>query len=158
MSSFVLLVFRIGLIVLLWLGILLALRALARDTNRVAGTSSGGRLFSRSSAQATAGSSRLREHPRHIVVVQGSTEGSRMDLDETEEIVLGRSPRCTFILDDDFASSQHARLFRRGDDWFIEDLDSRNGTQVGGHRIDQPEKVSAGSEITIGRTTVRLMP
>ena len=71
---------------------------------------------------------------------------------------MGRSPDCTFQLGDDFASARHARLFRRGSDWFVEDLDSRNGTYVGGYRIDQPERVSTGTDIKVGRTTVRLVP
>ena len=45
---------------------------------------------------------------------------------------------------------------RRGSEWVVEDLESRNGTFVNGVRIDQPEVVGADSEIKLGRTTVRL--
>ena len=81
-----------------------------------------------------------------------------MAVSTLEEVVMGRSPDCTFQLGDDFASARHARLFRRGSDWFVEDLDSRNGTFVGGYRIDQPERVGTGTDIKVGRTTVRLVP
>ncbi|WP_151549776.1 MULTISPECIES: FHA domain-containing protein FhaB/FipA [Corynebacterium] len=160
MSAVILLVFRIGLLVLLWLCIFFALRAMRRDTNRLAGTQSSGRFWSkRSPATAPAGAPRKRpQPPAQLVVVDGAMRGSRMDLLGVQEITIGRSQECTFVIQDDFASSRHARLFRRGDDWFVEDLDSRNGTHVGGYRIDQPEKITTESEVTIGRTTVRLMP
>ena len=70
---------------------------------------------------------------------------------------MGRAQDCDFVTGDDFSSGHHARLFRRGSEWFVEDLESRNGTFVGGARIDQPERVGVGSDIKLGRTTVRLM-
>ena len=72
--------------------------------------------------------------------------------------MVGRANTCDFVLGDDFASSQHARLFRRGSQWFIEDLESRNGTYVAGTRIDQPELVGVGTDIKMGRSVVRLVP
>ena len=71
---------------------------------------------------------------------------------------MGRIQKCTFVVGDDFASARHARLFKHGSEWFVEDLDSRNGTFVGGYRIDQPERVNSNSDIKIGRTIVRLEP
>src|SRR5699024_10215107 len=56
-----------------------------------------------------------------------------------------------------YASSRHARLFRRGSQWFVEDLESRNGTFVAGNRIDQPEQVGVNTDIKMGRSTVRLV-
>ena len=81
-----------------------------------------------------------------------------MEITSVGEVVMGRSQDCDFVLGDDFASARHARLFRRGSDWFVEDLDSRNGTFVAGTRIDQPERVDTGTSIRVGRTTVRLVP
>lgn len=163
MSSAILLVFRIGLLALLWLCIFVALRAMGRDTNRLAGTQSSSRILQRfrsssNTAQPATHAPRSKQLPRQLTVVDGTMRGSRMDLQGVQEIIIGRSQDCTFVVQDDYASSRHARFFRHGDDWFVEDLDSRNGTHVGGTRIDQPEKLSTGSDITIGRTTVRLMP
>ena len=79
-----------------------------------------------------------------------------MDISTIDELVLGRSEDCDFVLGDDYASSRHARVFRRGNHWFVEDLDSRNGTHLSGARIDQPERVDVGQDIRVGRTTVRL--
>ena len=81
-----------------------------------------------------------------------------MDVSSLEELTIGRGPDNDFQLGDDFSSARHARLFRRGSEWFVEDLDSRNGTFVQGMRIDQPERVSVGTDIKMGRTIVRLVP
>lgn len=153
MDSLILSIFRIGLLVILWLFILLSLRAMRRDTNAAAGAPP--------SRPASAGSvlKPARSTPaNHITVVEGPYQGSHMEISSLNELVLGRSPECDFVLGDDYSSARHARLFRRGQDWFVEDLDSRNGTFVGGTRIEQPERVSTGTDIRIGRTTVRLAP
>lgn len=81
-----------------------------------------------------------------------------MEVASLEDFTVGRAGDNDFQLGDDFASSRHARLFRRGSEWFVEDLDSRNGTFVNGVRIDQPERVSVGTDMKMGRTIVRLMP
>ncbi|PRQ10442.1 FHA domain-containing protein [Corynebacterium sp. 13CS0277] len=147
----VLLIFRIGLLVLLWLFVLLALRALRRDTQAAASVRD---LRSHGApakpARATKGQA------RRVEVVDGPAQGSYLDLGGLHEVTLGRSSQCTFPLSDDYASARHARLFQRGNDWVVEDLDSRNGTFVDGFRIDQAEVVQPGTDIKIGRTTVRL--
>ncbi len=153
MDSVVLLGLRIGLLALLWVFIFLALGAMRRDVNRAASVSS-------VSAPAAAPRAGARHHERagHITIVEGPLQGSHMELGALEELVLGRATNCDFITGDDYSSAHHSRLFRRGSDWFVEDLESRNGTYVDGMRIDQPEQVGVGSEIKMGRTTVRLMP
>lgn len=152
MDSLILSIFRIGLLAILWIFILVSLRAMRRDTNRAAGAtpprpSAGGVLKQERRAPAN-----------HIMVVEGPYQGSHMEISTLNEMVLGRSPECDFVLGDDYSSARHARLFRRGQEWFVEDLDSRNGTYVGGTRIEQPERVNTGTDIRIGRTTVRLAP
>lgn len=162
MDSLILMSFRIALLVLLWFFVLMALNAMRKDTNAAAGVP-GGRGSRKKGggapAPAAAPPPRKRgEEARQLTIVEGPLQGSHMEVAALDEVVLGRSPDCTFVVGDDYASGRHARLFRRGHDWVVEDLDSRNGTFVGGYRIDQPERVSLGSDIKIGRTTVRLIP
>ena len=149
MDSIVLLSLRIGLLVLLWLFILVALNAMRRDANKAAGVYQ--------APTPVKGSQRRREAPREIAIVEGPLRGSHMELGTLEDCTMGRAQDCDFVTGDDFSSGHHARLFRRGSEWFVEDLESRNGTFVGGARIDQPERVGVGSDIKLGRTTVRLM-
>lgn len=158
---------RIALLVLLWVFILLALAAMRADANSVAGGTRRGRSKRRHGHSGPApapapapGPAPMvrREKARIITVVAGPLQGSHMDISQLESVILGRGQDCDFVLGDDFASSRHARLFRRGSDWFVEDLESRNGTFVGGYRIDQPERVQVGMDIKMGSTTVRLAP
>ena len=71
-------------------------------------------------------------------------------------VLIGRGPECTLVLDDEFASSRHARIFPRAEGWFVEDLGSRNGTIVGGAKVTGAVPVESGSVIRIGRTTLEL--
>lgn len=163
MDSVVLLSFRIALLVLLWFFIFMAMRTMRRDVNAAAGVSPR-RSKEKDAATGTASApppapARKRgAQARALSIVDGPLKGSHMEITTLSELVMGRSPDCTFVLGDDYASGRHARLFRRGNDWFVEDLDSRNGTFIGGNRIDQPERVEVGSDVKLGRTTVRLVP
>lgn len=152
MDSVMVLGARFGLLILLWLFVLVVLGAQRRDLK-------GAELAQRRIAAAPAPAPKARrEKAREVVVVEGPLRGSHMDVSTLEELTLGRANDNDFVLGDDFASSRHARLFRRGSEWFVEDLDSRNGTFVSGYRIDQPERVQVGTDIKVGRTIVRLMP
>lgn len=155
MDSVVLLALRIGLLALLWVFILVALNAMRKDANAAANVSPRGLDAGLGSVKGASASFK-RETARRIVVVEGPLQGSHMELGTLEDFVLGRSPECDFITGDDYCSARHSRLFRRGSEWFVEDLESRNGTFLGGVRIDQPERVGVGQDIKLGRTIVRL--
>ena len=53
-------------------------------------------------------------------------------------ILIGRGNDAAIRLDDDYVSTRHARIAASGDQWFVEDLGSTNGTYVGTARITQP--------------------
>lgn len=159
MDSMLLFALRIALLVVLWLFILLALNVQRRDTKAVAQSAQ-----ARAVVPPTPGDSNLAPAPakrggtpQQITIVEGPLTGSRMDLANLTEITVGRASSCTFVVGDDFASSRHAKLMKRGNEWYVEDLDSRNGTYVNGYRIDQPERVTTASDIKVGRTTIRLV-
>ncbi|MCP1388106.1 FHA domain-containing protein [Corynebacterium sp. TA-R-1] len=149
MDPTVILSARFGLLALLWLFILLVMWVQRKDLVNAAGV-----VRRQAAAQAPV----KRDKARQMTVVEGPLQGSHMEIASVEDVTIGRGPDNDFQLGDDFASSRHARLFRRGSEWFIEDLDSRNGTFVQGMRIDQPERVQVGTDIKMGRTIVRLMP
>ena len=43
---------------------------------------------------------------------------------------IGRANSCTIILNNNYVSNRHALITRRGDQWWLEDLNSRNGTRL----------------------------
>ncbi len=69
------------------------------------------------------------------------------------EITVGRGGGCALVLaDDHFASTVHARVFRRGNDLFVDDLESRNGTFVNGARISTTTKLKRNDRVQFGQT------
>lgn len=93
--------------------------------------------------------------PRTLVVTQGGLTGTSLPLREAGT-VIGRNPECALVLDDDFASGRHARIFVRDGAWFVEDLGSTNGTYLGTQRLTEPMPVEAGSTLRIGKTVIEL--
>ena len=73
-------------------------------------------------------------------------------------ITLGRAASNTVVLDDEFVSSHHARVYRdtRSGQWAIEDLNSTNGTVVNQQRISRPTILPARIPVRIGATTFEL--
>jgi pSer/pThr/pTyr-binding forkhead associated (FHA) protein len=74
----------------------------------------------------------------------------------TSEMVIGRNRDCDLVIDLPMVSSRHARIYRSGDRFLIEDLGSSNGTYVNGHRIVGPVVVAAGDLIGLGSSTFTL--
>ena len=75
-----------------------------------------------------------------------------------EELTVGRGGGCGIVLPDDhFVSTVHARLFRRGDDVFVEDLGSRNGTFVNGETVAAPTRLRRGDRVQFGETVGELV-
>ncbi len=70
-----------------------------------------------------------------------------------KSFTLGRDIVADLKLDDGRASRKHCEIYREGRQWKIRDLDSSNGTQVNGQRVDQADLVD-GTEICIGATVL----
>jgi len=66
--------------------------------------------------------------------LKGNHPGQLVPLDG-DQMVIGRHPDCDIVLDVGAVSRQHAQILRVGNDHFVEDLGSRNGTIINGERI-----------------------
>ena len=69
---------------------------------------------------------------------------------------LGRNVNNTIVVDDPFASTEHAVLTYRGRTWYVEDAGSTNGTYVNGARIDGVAPIGYGDEMHVGQVRFRL--
>ena len=69
---------------------------------------------------------------------------------------LGRDVNNAIVIDDPFASADHAVLTFRGRNWYLEDLASTNGSFVNGHPISGVAALGYGDEIQIGQVRMRL--
>ncbi len=69
------------------------------------------------------------------------------------EYVIGRSAGADVVVDDRGCSGRHALIVSLGNQFFIRDLGSSNGTAVNGEAV-QEAPITAGDRITIGGTTI----
>ncbi len=77
-----------------------------------------------------------------------------IELDDGGELTVGRSRAATIAIDHERVSRMHTRVRRAGDRVIVEDLGSRNGTRVGGVRIEGATEVAPGDEIVVGPLTL----
>ena len=69
---------------------------------------------------------------------------------------IGRAHSNTIQLDDVVVSNEHALIEWRGGQWWLEDLQSSNGTILNSHRIEDPTIVSTADEINFGNIRFRI--
>jgi serine phosphatase RsbU (regulator of sigma subunit) len=75
---------------------------------------------------------------------------------ESDALVVGRSSKADLVLSDRFLSRQHARFYREGDGWMVEDLGSRNTTLLNGRPLAVPARVSAGDLVKLSETVISI--
>lgn len=74
------------------------------------------------------------EHRAYLEVHGLSEDPKRVDLGD-EEVTIGRSPETTIQVTLNNVSRIHSRIFIQGDEYFVEDLESTNGTYLNNIRI-----------------------
>lgn len=160
MPALILQLTRLGFLILLWLFVLGAIRVIRSDLRLAAGgrirTGEPPRKQRQSAAARTAATPRS-AIPTTLVVTAGSMAGTRLRLHQGP-ILIGRAEDSTLVLDDDFASTRHARLVQHGNGWAVEDLGSTNGTYVDRTRVTATTPVPIGMPIRIGRSVMELRP
>ena len=156
MSELTLFLIRIAYLAILWIFVLSAISVIRSDMfgARVPEAARGGRGAGRAPKPAKQ-PSRRRGTPTHLAVTEGSNAGEQVDLAQAP-ILIGRGADAAIRLDDDYVSTRHARVAASGDQWFVEDLGSTNGTYVGTVRITQPTTITLGTQVRIGKTILEL--
>jgi two-component system, NtrC family, sensor kinase len=86
--------------------------------------------------------------------VLGGELGERR-IDVAGELLVGRGDGCDLTIKDPRLSRRHARFFREGDQLFIEDLGSPNGTFVNQKRVKK-EPLNAGDIVALGKTQIAI--
>ena len=69
-------------------------------------------------------------------------------------VIIGRDPSCDLSIDDQTVSGQHARLAYHHNQWWIEDLRSRNGTLLNDESIDSAIVITQGDELKLGQVII----
>ena len=94
--------------------------------------------------------------PKHLAITTGALAGSVLPL-SSQPITIGRAAGNTLVIEDDYASSHHARLYPEPDGWVIEDLGSTNGTFIDGAPLKGAVLLPVGVPVTIGHSTFKLV-
>ncbi|MGP3687220.1 FHA domain-containing protein FhaB/FipA [Streptomyces sp. IBSNAI002] len=164
MSELTLTVMRLGFLAVLWLFVIVAVQVIRSDLFGTRVTQRGSRRGGATSApqqqagrQAAPPQQRQRRGaPTKLVVSEGTLTGTTVAL-AGQTITLGRAHDSTIVLDDDYASSRHARIYPdRDGQWIVEDLGSTNGTYLDRTRLTTPTPIPPGAPIRIGKTVIEL--
>ncbi len=87
--------------------------------------------------------------PALIIRAGGGRVGESFAV-EGERMSIGRRPDSEVFLDDITVSRDHALLIHRGEDWYLDDCGSLNGTYVNRSRIDS-HRLEEGDEVQVGK-------
>ena len=161
MSELTLFLIRIAYLAILWIFVLSAISVIrsdmfgARVPEAARGASRGAKGGRGSTPKPAKAPSKRRGSPTHVLVTDGANSGERAELDQAP-ILIGRGTDAAIRLDDDYVSTRHARIATSGDQWFVEDLGSTNGTYIGSVRITQPTTITLGTQVRIGKTILEL--
>jgi pSer/pThr/pTyr-binding forkhead associated (FHA) protein len=155
-SELTLFLIRVAFLAILWIFVLSAISVIRSDMfgARVPEAARGAEAR-KERKKAQKAPPKRRGSPSHVVVTEGGNVGERAELDHAP-ILIGRGSDAAIKLDDDYVSTRHARIAASGDQWFVEDLGSTNGTYIGTVRITQPTTITLGTQIRIGKTILEL--
>lgn len=142
-SELTMILLRTGLLLALWFFVYLIVRVVRKDVQVV--------------TVAAPGPAPVEPSQPHLLVTAGSLKGTRLPLGSVA-ILIGRAPTCSLVLEDDFASAKHARIYQSGDGkhWYVEDLGSTNGTYVNNEKITEPVELEPSTRVRIGQSVIQL--
>ncbi|HLX47702.1 MAG TPA: FHA domain-containing protein [Streptosporangiaceae bacterium] len=157
MSSLTLLLIRLAFLAILWLFVIAAVGVVRTDM--FGASAKGGKAKRQQRQQQRSRPSRParggRSEAHRLLVTAGALAGTSLGLTD-QQITVGRANDATLVLNDDYASSRHARLFPQDGQWIVEDLGSTNGTYLDRQKVTQPTPVPVGVPIRIGKTVLEL--
>lgn len=86
-----------------------------------------------------------------LTLVHKTSEGQQTLRFSIPEILIGRDLACDCTLDDSTISAQHARFSFHHNQWWIEDMGSRNGTYLNHQLVISPLVVTSRDEVRLGQ-------
>jgi pSer/pThr/pTyr-binding forkhead associated (FHA) protein len=88
-----------------------------------------------------------------LVEIEGQVEPHTFSI---SELVIGRDQTCDLILNVNTVSAEHTRLSFHHQNWWVEDLGSRNGTFLNMERVATPAILVSGDELQLGQVFVQI--
>ena len=152
MSELTLTLIKLAFLAVLWLFVLSAVSVIRSDIFGTKATAPARPAKAKPAAKTRKPS---RGIPTKLQIIEGPNAGQSVPLGDTP-ILLGRGTDAAIRLDDDYVSTRHARFATNGEQWFVEDLGSTNGTYLGSQRITTPIPIGLGIQVRLGKTIVEL--
>ena len=90
----------------------------------------------------------------YLVVREGPKWTDVFRLVEGRTVTIGRAPTNQIVIKDERCSRYHAEIFASGEGWTVRDLDSRNGTEIGGQRIRGDHTLVPGEIVRVARAQI----
>ena len=137
MTAIILLVLRILLVIVLFLFIFWAFRViwLSLDLDKKS-------------------TRRINNSSLNLEILQSESPISKRF--EKQEVLLGRDPNADFVISDNTISAKHARFTFKQNHWWIEDLNSTNGTFLNSIPTEEPMIVTDGDEVRCGKILIQI--
>lgn len=160
MSELALFLVRTGFLVLLWIFIFSIISVIRADlfgqkvVSRVAQANVPA-VFSSPAVTTSAPTAQADLKATKLVVTAGDKVGTEIAL-SGRQLTIGRAGDSDLIVDDEYASTHHAKLVFINGDWLIQDLDSTNGTFLDGQKVNTPLPVAMNTQVRVGQTTFEL--
>ena len=92
----------------------------------------------------------------NIAVERGPKELRGVSIQVNGPVIVGRSAGCDIVIGAGYVSGRHARFSLMGNDLFIEDLGSTNGTAVNGKIIEGPYNLRDKDTVSVGDVDIRV--
>ena len=99
---------------------------------------------------------RKKERTWNLSVERGPKELRGVTIAVHGPVIVGRSPSADIVIGASYVSARHARFSLMGQNLFVEDLGSTNGTAVNGQPIADPVALSNGDVVTVGDVSIRV--
>ena len=158
MSELTLFLIRIAYLAILWIFVLSAISVIRSDMfgARVPEAARGRRAAQGEARAPGRRPPKRRGVPTHVLVAEGSNAGAarRARGQPRSSSAAAPTPRSGSTTTTSPPGTPGSPP--RGDQWFVEDLGSTNGTYIGTVRITQPTTITLGTQVRIGKTILEL--
>ena len=94
------------------------------------------------------------EAPKLTLTLMDDKRQSREFQFDQAQVIIGRDPASDLPIDDKTISSHHTRLFYKQGQWWVDDLQSTNGTLLNGETVEEPIVITDGDELRCGKVWI----
>ena len=99
---------------------------------------------------------RRKERTWNLSVEKGPKELRGVTIAVRGPVIVGRSPNADIVIAAGYVSARHARFSLMGQNLFVEDLGSTNGTAVNGQPISEPVALNNNDIVNVGDVSIRV--